>query len=39
MQASLKRSQKYLSDILVTHDKNNDGFLEYAEFESMLLEI
>lgn len=39
MQAGLKRSNKYLSDLLVSHDKNKDGFLDYGEFESMLLEI
>ena len=39
MQAGLKRSNKYLSDLLASHDKNKDGFLDYGEFESMLLEI
>ena len=39
VQAGLKRSQKYLSDLLAAHNKKRDGQLEYSEFESMLLEI
>ena len=36
MQGKLKRSRKYLVDLLTTRDANRDGFLEYAEFAEML---
>jgi len=39
MQDRLTRSGKYLSDLMVAHDRNKDNCLEYDEFESMLLDI
>ena len=35
----LKRSSKYLVDMLVKHDADKDGFLTYTEFENLLLEL
>lgn len=35
----LKRSGKYLVDLLVKHDADKDGFLTYREFENLLLEL
>ena len=37
MQNGLKRSRKFLVDLLATRDTNRDGYLEYQEFEDMLL--
>ena len=38
MQTKLKKSGKFLVDLLQTRDTNRDGYLEYLEFESMLSE-
>jgi hypothetical protein len=35
----LKRSGKFLVDMLVKHDKDKDGFLTYTELENLLLEL
>lgn len=35
----LKRSGSYLVDLLVKHDKDKDGFLNYGEFENLLMEL
>lgn len=37
MQIGLKKSRKFLVDLLAARDTNRDGFLEYQEFEDMLL--
>ena len=38
MQNGLKKSRRLLVDLLAERDSNKDGFLEYQEFEDMLLE-
>lgn len=35
----LKRSGKYLVDLLVKHDTDKDGLLTYMEFENLLLDL
>lgn len=35
----LKRSGKYLIDLLVKYDNDKDGFLTYTEFENLLIEL
>ena len=37
MQTGLKKSRKFLVDLLAARDQNRDGYLEYQEFEDMLL--
>ena len=37
MQTGLKKSRKFLVDLLSARDQNRDGYLEYQEFEDMLL--
>ena len=37
MQTGLKKSRKFLVDLLAARDTNRDGYLEYQEFEDMLL--
>ena len=39
MKDGLRRSAKYISDLLLKHDSNKDGFLTYHEVESLLLEL
>jgi hypothetical protein len=39
MKDGLRRSGKYVSDLLLKHDSNKDGFLTYSEIESLLLEL
>lgn len=39
MKDGLRRSGKYISDLLLKHDSNKDGFLTYHEVESLLLEL
>lgn len=36
---ALKRSGKYLIDLLVKHDADKDGLLSYMEFENLLLDL
>ena len=38
MQSQLKKSRKFLADLVAQRDINRDGYLEYQEFEDMLLE-
>ena len=38
MQNGLKKSRRLLVDLIAERDTNKDGFLEYQEFEDMLLE-
>ena len=38
MQSKLKTSRKFLADLVATHDANRDGYIEYQEFEDMLLQ-
>jgi len=35
----LKRSGKYLIDLLVKHDSDKDASLTYTEFENLLLDL
>ena len=39
MKDGLRRSGKYIVDLLLKHDGNKDGFLTYIELESLLLEL
>lgn len=39
MKDGMRRSGKYVADLLLKHDSNKDGFLTYLEIESLLLEI
>lgn len=38
MQRGLKNSRRFLIDLLAARDANQDGYLEYTEFEDMLLQ-
>ena len=38
MQRGLKKSRRALADIVRERDTNRDGYLEYQEFEDMLLQ-
>lgn len=38
MQDGLKKSRKFLGDLIAARDSNHDGYLEYQEFEDMLLQ-
>ena len=37
MQSGLKKSRKFLVDLIAARDTDRDGYLEYQEFEDMLL--
>ena len=37
MQTGLKKSRKYLIDVIAARDADKDGYLQYSEFEDMLL--
>jgi len=39
MKDGLRRSGKYIADLLLKHDSNKDGFLTYIEMESLLREL
>lgn len=38
MQDGLKKSRQFLGDLISKRDTNHDGYLEYQEFEDMLLQ-
>lgn len=38
MQRGLRNSRRFLIDLLAARDANQDGYLEYQEFEDMLLQ-
>ena len=38
MQDGLKKSRRFLVDLIAARDTNHDGYLEYQEFEDMLMQ-